>query len=97
MSGAKLDGVDAPMWLARFAAELGVSPPTPEEVDSLLAVAGMAAHASERFAAPLTCWLIGRVGVDVDQAMSIAEDLATELADGQGVAAEEASRHEPAP
>jgi hypothetical protein len=75
--------VDASVWLARFAAELGVAPPTREQIDALLGAAGVAAHASERIAAPLTCWLIGRVGVDVDQALVLAKELAAELAQEQ--------------
>ena len=47
-------------WLARFAAEIGTTPPTSEELDMLLELAGIAAHASERPAAPITCWLVGR-------------------------------------
>ena len=46
-------------WLARFAAEIGTIPPTSEELDMLLELAGIAAHASERPAAPITCWLVG--------------------------------------
>ena len=49
-------------WLARFAAEIGTIPPTSEELDMLLGLAGIAAHASERPAAPITCWLVGRAG-----------------------------------
>ena len=40
-------------WLARFAAEIGTTPPTSEELDMLLELAGIAAHASERPAAPI--------------------------------------------
>ena len=46
-------------WLARFA-EIGTIPPTSEELDMLLELAGIAAHASERPAAPITCWLVSQ-------------------------------------
>lgn len=66
-------------WLDRLAAELGVPAPTEAEVEALLALAGVAAHASERTAAPLSCWLAGRAGVDPEQARAAVERLAAEL------------------
>ena len=50
-------------WLERFAAALGVPAPSLEEVTALLDLAGTAAHASHRQAAPVACWLAaaGRV------------------------------------
>ncbi|HEX9994325.1 MAG TPA: DUF6457 domain-containing protein [Acidimicrobiales bacterium] len=59
-------------WIAAFAARLGVDPPDDAEVDRLLALAGTAAHASERTAAPLACWLAGRAGVDLATAEAAA-------------------------
>jgi hypothetical protein len=55
-------------WIDRFAAELGVDAPDDETVEALLALAGDAAHASERTAAPIACWLIGRAGIDPNDA-----------------------------
>ena len=46
-------------WIALFAAELGVDPPDAETVEVLLELAGTAAHASERTAAPIACYLAG--------------------------------------
>jgi hypothetical protein len=46
-------------WIATFAAELGVDPPDADTVETLLALAGTAAHASERTAAPIACYLVG--------------------------------------
>ncbi len=68
----------ADQWLAEFAALLGVSPPSPEEVNDLLALAGIAAHASERTAAPLSCWLAARAGVSTRDAVARARELAGE-------------------
>ncbi|MGH9102513.1 MAG: DUF6457 domain-containing protein [Acidimicrobiales bacterium] len=65
-------------WLERLAGALGVPAPTEEERESLLALAGMAAHASERTAAPLSCWLAGRAGVAPDQARQLAKQLTGE-------------------
>lgn len=59
-------------WIAAFAAQLGVDPPDDAEVDRLLALAGTAAHASERQAAPIACWLVGRAGVDLAAAATAA-------------------------
>lgn len=63
-------------WLAGFATEIGVSPPTQEEADMLLELAGVAAHASERAAAPLTCWLAARAGLDPAAALAVGKRLA---------------------
>jgi hypothetical protein len=47
-------------WIDRYAAALGVAPPTAEERETLLALAAEAAHASERIAAPIACWVSPR-------------------------------------
>jgi hypothetical protein len=66
----------ASAWLAAFAAELGVDAPDDDEVDALLALAGTAAHASERVAAPVACWLAALAGVTPAQARETAALLA---------------------
>jgi len=63
-------------WLADFAARLGVEPPDAATVDLLLRVAGAAAHASERTAAPVACWLLGVAGVDAAAGLAEAEAVA---------------------
>jgi hypothetical protein len=60
-------------WIAAFAERLGVDPPDPETVETLLALAGVAAHASERTAAPIACYLVGRSGVDLESAREAAD------------------------
>jgi hypothetical protein len=67
-------------WIVRFAAKLGTSPPDDGELASLLALAGIAAHASERPAAPISCWLAARAGVAPADALAAAKGLAAELA-----------------
>jgi hypothetical protein len=69
--------MDAPQWLRAFAAELGVEPPSEAEVETLLALAGVAAHASERTAAPITCWLTARAGIAPERALELAQALST--------------------
>jgi hypothetical protein len=60
-------------WIAAFARELGVEPPAPDEVERLLALAGTAAHSSERTAAPLACWVAGRANVTFEDLLAAAE------------------------
>ncbi|HZR12940.1 MAG TPA: DUF6457 domain-containing protein [Acidimicrobiia bacterium] len=71
-------------WIDRFAAALGVEPPTSEEVDGLLALAGVAAHASARTAAPISCWVAARAGVPVAEARRVAASIAGEHDDAPG-------------
>ena len=65
-------------WIEQFAGAAGVAAPDGREVEALLELAGLAAHTSERTAAPLTCWLAARAGLDVDRALQIARELAGE-------------------
>lgn len=61
-------------WLAAFAARLGVPEPTDDEIDRVLALAGLAARASARQAAPVACWLAARAGVTLEQALTVAQE-----------------------
>lgn len=63
-------------WLERYAAVLGVEVPSPDEREALLAMAGVAAHASERTAAPLSCWMAARAGVPPAAAEGLAREVA---------------------
>lgn len=64
--------MNAEQWVAAYAAELGVEPPTADEFATLLELAGVAAHSSERVAAPVACWVTARAGVAPDDALAIA-------------------------
>ena len=66
-------------WIAAYAARLGLAAPTPEEVDELLALAGVAAHASARQAAPISTWLAARAGLSPADALAAAKDLGAEI------------------
>ena len=68
--------MNANEWLAAFAERLGTTPPSTEEFKTILDVAGEAAHASERVAAPAACWVAARAGVDLDEALRVARELA---------------------
>jgi Domain of unknown function (DUF6457) len=70
--------MNAKEWLAAYAEKLGTEPPTTDEFKTLLDLAGVAAHASERVAAPVACWLAAKAGVDVDEAMRLAGEVAAD-------------------
>lgn len=65
-------------WIAGFAARLGVDTPSDEEIEGVLRLAAVAAHASERTAAPVACWMAGRAGVTLPGALGQAEAVAPE-------------------
>jgi hypothetical protein len=65
-------------WIDDFARRLGVAPPSEEEFAELLALAGTAAHASERIAAPVACWLVARAGLSPIEAHGIARQVVHE-------------------
>jgi hypothetical protein len=60
-------------WVDAYAARLGVDPPDESTFQELLDLAGVAAHASERIAAPIACWLVGRAGLGAAEARALAE------------------------
>lgn len=66
---------DAVAWLEQFASHLGLAAPTTGEIETLLALAGVAAHSSHRQAAPVACWLAARSGLDSGAALDIARTL----------------------
>jgi len=68
--------MDAQEWLTTFAARLGLDALPQEDVDALLDLASVAAHSSERLAAPLTCFLVGRSGITPSEAKAIADEIA---------------------
>ena len=60
-------------YIARFAAALGRPAPTQEEFNAILRLASVAAHSSERKAAPVACWLAASTGTDLETARRAAE------------------------
>jgi hypothetical protein len=65
-------------WIAAFAARAGIEPPSPVEVRTLLDLAARAAHASERTAAPLACWIAGRSGRPLADLLEAADRVRVE-------------------
>ncbi|MGH9138157.1 MAG: DUF6457 domain-containing protein [Acidimicrobiales bacterium] len=65
-------------FVAAFAAALGTHDLTDEQAKTLLQLASVAAHGSERIAAPLVCYVAGHAGIDVAEALAAAEQLLAE-------------------
>jgi hypothetical protein len=68
--------MDAHEWIAAYAQRLGTKPPTTEEVEAILDLAGVAAHASERIAAPIATWLSAKAGRSLEESRALARELA---------------------
>ena len=62
---------EAMEFLVQFAESLGVTPPSAADVEELLDLAGAAARASVRQAAPIACWLVARAGVSPSEARAL--------------------------
>lgn len=67
--------MNAQHWIGTYAEKLGTTPPTPDEFKAILELAGEAAHASERVAAPVACWVAARAGVGVQDALALAREV----------------------
>jgi Domain of unknown function (DUF6457) len=63
-------------WIARFAERAGVPAPSAAEIEALLDLAAVAAHSSERTAAPLACWVAGRSQETLEELQAAAEEIA---------------------
>jgi hypothetical protein len=65
--------VTAAEWLRAFCEEIGEPAPSEAEIDEILKLASVAAHASERKAAPVACYIAGRNGRPVGELLERAE------------------------
>jgi hypothetical protein len=65
--------MNAREWIDAFAAEIGAEPPTGDEIKQILDLAAVAAHASERIAAPVACWIAGASGTSLSELQAAAE------------------------
>ena len=63
-------------FLAAFSEQVGVPPPTAAEFETLLEVAAIAAHSSERLAAPLACWMGGASGLPANELLLAVQRVA---------------------
>ena len=62
-------------WVTRFAAAVGGQPPSDDEFETILALAGEAAHRSVRTAAPVACWVAGAAGGPLAEALEVAKTI----------------------
>jgi hypothetical protein len=67
--------VNAKEWIDAYAARLGIDPPTAQEFSAILDLAAEAAHASERVAAPVACWLSARAGLTLEESIALAREI----------------------
>ncbi len=67
--------MNATEWLAAYAERLGTDPPTADELKTILELAAEAAHASERIAAPVACWLSARAGRSLEESLALAREV----------------------
>jgi hypothetical protein len=74
--------MNAPEWLAAYAEKVGVPAPTKDELTAVLDLAGVAAHSSQRIAAPVATWMAGKAGMDLAEAMRLAEEIPSDPGDG---------------
>lgn len=63
-------------WVRTFAERAGMQVPDPDLIDEILKLASVAAHSSERKAAPIACWIAGTTGRPVAELRAVAEELA---------------------
>ncbi len=61
-------------WGAALGEAAGIAPPSPADIDVLVRLAGVAAHASHRTAEPITCWIAATAGLD-PAALALAESM----------------------
>ncbi len=67
--------LNAREWIDAFAERLGVPAPDTEQFKLILDLAGEAAHASERVAAPVACWVAAQAGTPIEEALRLAAEI----------------------
>jgi Domain of unknown function (DUF6457) len=67
--------MNAKEWIAAFAERLETDAPDADEFATILDLAAEAAHASERVAAPVACWLAARAGRSLEEALALAREV----------------------
>ena len=65
-------------WVRTFAEQAGAPAPSKDQVDDILRLAAVAAHSSERIAAPIACWVAGTTGRPLAELRELAEELGTD-------------------
>jgi Domain of unknown function (DUF6457) len=67
--------MNAKQWIAAYAEQLEIEPPTAGEFKAILDLAAEAAHESERVAAPVACWLSAKAGRSLEESLSLARGM----------------------
>ena len=67
--------MNAEEWINAYADRIGVETPTREEFAAILDLAAEAAHASERMAAPVACWLAAKAGLALPESIALAREV----------------------
>jgi hypothetical protein len=65
----------AEQWIEAFAAAVAQPPASESEMATVLKLASVAAHASERRAGPIACWLAANSDIPLDEALVLAQEL----------------------
>jgi uncharacterized protein DUF6457 len=65
-------------WIQDFCEEIGMPTPSEADIEAILRLAAIAAHASERIAAPIACWIGGASGKSLAELQGVAEALGSE-------------------
>ena len=65
-------------WIASFAERIDAEPPSAADVDGILRLAAIAAHGSERTAAPVACWIAAGTGRPLEELHEIADGVQPE-------------------
>ena len=60
-------------WIDAFASAVGAEPPSKAELEAILDLAAVAAHSSERIAAPVACWIGGTTGASLAELRAAAD------------------------
>jgi hypothetical protein len=67
--------MNAKQWIAVYAERVGTEPPSADELKAILDLAAEAAHASERIAAPVACWLSAKAGRSLEESLALAREV----------------------
>ena len=70
--------MNAREWIDAYAQRLGTNAPSANEFKLLLELAGEAAHASERVAAPVACWVAATAGLPIERALEAAREVSAD-------------------
>lgn len=67
--------MNAREWIDAYAERLGIPAPSDDELRAILDLAGEAAHASQRIAAPVACWMSAKAGRSLEDALALAREI----------------------